>query len=696
MKRVGLAVFTLLLLGSMVFASTDFPSPYISIQDGQNRAIHDAETAVPQDAPGFPANQPELDEIIGDTVHVGFTYWESQHNGTCGRMIGFYDNTAMMVWTCLESSAGARHVRFNRIDNATMTAEQAGGYVVDASARAGYTSMGYNPNDGQPYPGYHATAVTGDPFESRIAAEWSVIPGVFNETSIPEYGDFEHIWPRVTFGEYDGTGYQHTVTSMNRDEDPSAAMEILYSRAEYDPAQSRFNAPEEQVLVTDNGMNIAADVAVSYDGSTVAIAQTWSRDYGIHGDEDASQMNNDVYLWVSEDGGETWDFDNPINVTDFALPNEDLLPDSLAADVDTFRAYTDVNVYIDHDDIIHVAFTAPGYFYFEGTITYTAYIFHWDNATEDVSVLADGTFWNWVAPGAWQRQVGRPSMWQDPETDILWCVYQSYGMEGWHEPDSTQWDRSDDGFSNGEIVVVASPPNSDNGDWYGRLWTKPVNITNTWGTDGEQVPNNQLAAGECRNEREPTLSLDNTGDYLHINYVLDLDAGFVVQEEGEYTNNPVVYHRVAKSDIMDAFHTNAEWVRNYPMHADSTGYWHDSYDFEWMPDDAPWEDDDPFYRGGTSVGEGEGLQPHEFNLAQNYPNPFNPTTTIEFSLAKRGHVQLAVFDVLGREVMSLTNRTLSAGQHAIVFDGSELASGVYFVQMSSGSFNKTMKMTLVK
>ncbi len=700
MKRVGLAVFTVLLLGSLVGASTIVSSPKVSIEEATNQMISDAATNVPAYAPGLPAGIAELDEILGDTVHVGFTYWESQHNGTCGRNIGYYNvgvPTVLMTWTCLESSNGARHVRFNRItdDGGAFVVEEPAGYIVDASNRAGYTSMAYNAADGQPFPGYHAMASADADAESQIAAEWNVFPGVFNATALPEYGEFPHIWPKVAFADYQGTPYMHSVTSMSREDDASAAMEILYSRAEYNAATYSFVAPEEQVLVTDNGMNISADVAVNDDGSMVAIAQTWSRDYEYHPEDDPSQMNNDIMLWISTDGGTSWDWDNPINVTDFAMPNPDFLPDSLAADVDTFRAYTDVNVYIDHENIVHVAFTAPGYFFYEGTITYTAYIFHWDNATNDVSVLADGTFWNFVQPGAWQRQVGRPSMYQDPETKILWCVFQSYGEEGWYDPvDSTQYDRSDDGFSNGEIMVVASPPNGDEAgqDWYGHLWTKPVNITNSWGTNGEQTPNNQLVAGECRNEREPTLSLNNDGAYLHINYVLDLDAGFVVQEEGEYTNNPVVYHRVAKLDLMDAFDG---WVRNYPMHADSAGYWHDPYDFAWVPDGTNWTS--AFFRGeDTGVDESENLQPSEFELSQNYPNPFNPTTMLNFSLAKRGHVQLAVYDVLGREVATLVNRSMSPGQHAVTFDGSSLASGVYFVKMTSGNNTKSIKMVLMK
>jgi hypothetical protein len=63
---------------------------------------------------------------------------------------------------------------------------------------------------------------------------------------------------------------------------------------------------------------------------------------------------------------------------------------------------------------------------------------------------------------------------------------------------------------------------------------------------------------------------------------------------------------------------------------------------------------------------------------QNYPNPFNPATNVEFNLpATTSDVQLRVYNLLGQEVATLVNGTVVAGHHAVSFDGSHLASGIF-------------------
>jgi serine protease AprX len=73
--------------------------------------------------------------------------------------------------------------------------------------------------------------------------------------------------------------------------------------------------------------------------------------------------------------------------------------------------------------------------------------------------------------------------------------------------------------------------------------------------------------------------------------------------------------------------------------------------------------------------------PVDYNLYQNYPNPFNPSTTIGFQLVNPGFVSLKIYDVLGREVITLVNEIKSSGYHKVLFDGSKLSSGVYFYKL---------------
>jgi subtilisin-like proprotein convertase family protein len=88
--------------------------------------------------------------------------------------------------------------------------------------------------------------------------------------------------------------------------------------------------------------------------------------------------------------------------------------------------------------------------------------------------------------------------------------------------------------------------------------------------------------------------------------------------------------------------------------------------------------------------------PGVFRLYQNYPNPFNPVTSIKFNLPKPSIVKLIVYDVLGREVRTLMNEFKEADNYELQFDGSSLASGVYYCRIEAGDFVDVKKMVLVK
>ena len=88
--------------------------------------------------------------------------------------------------------------------------------------------------------------------------------------------------------------------------------------------------------------------------------------------------------------------------------------------------------------------------------------------------------------------------------------------------------------------------------------------------------------------------------------------------------------------------------------------------------------------------------PLSFSLYQNYPNPFNPSTTIKYILPKEGIVTLKVFNVLGKEVKTLTNEFEQAGTHNISFNASTLPSGIYFYRLTSGNFTQVKKLVYIK
>ncbi len=92
--------------------------------------------------------------------------------------------------------------------------------------------------------------------------------------------------------------------------------------------------------------------------------------------------------------------------------------------------------------------------------------------------------------------------------------------------------------------------------------------------------------------------------------------------------------------------------------------------------------------------------PGKFELSQNYPNPFNPSTMINYDLPFDSKVSIKLFDLSGREVMTILNETKTAGYYSVSLNGSNLTSGVYFYRISAegngSNFVQTKKMTLIK
>jgi len=102
-----------------------------------------------------------------------------------------------------------------------------------------------------------------------------------------------------------------------------------------------------------------------------------------------------------------------------------------------------------------------------------------------------------------------------------------------------------------------------------------------------------------------------------------------------------------------------------------------------------------YFETGVSVEEGKDV-PIEFALHQNYPNPFNPSSVIKFRVSSSKFVSLKVFDVLGKEVVTLVDEQRPVGTYSVEFDASNLASGVYFYTLRAGTFTDTKKMVVMR
>jgi hypothetical protein len=97
----------------------------------------------------------------------------------------------------------------------------------------------------------------------------------------------------------------------------------------------------------------------------------------------------------------------------------------------------------------------------------------------------------------------------------------------------------------------------------------------------------------------------------------------------------------------------------------------------------------------TGVTDKEGA-PKEYALSQNFPNPFNPSTTIHYDLLRGSNVRVTVYNTLGQRMAILVNEDQDPGSHDIRFDGSRLASGMYFYRLQAGDFVASKKMLLLK
>ena len=88
--------------------------------------------------------------------------------------------------------------------------------------------------------------------------------------------------------------------------------------------------------------------------------------------------------------------------------------------------------------------------------------------------------------------------------------------------------------------------------------------------------------------------------------------------------------------------------------------------------------------------------PTKFTLFPNYPNPFNPVTTIRFIIPQREYVAIKIYDIMGKEVLTLLDDVLSSGEHSIIFNADQLPNGVYVYRLNTKSFAHQHKMLLLK
>jgi len=103
----------------------------------------------------------------------------------------------------------------------------------------------------------------------------------------------------------------------------------------------------------------------------------------------------------------------------------------------------------------------------------------------------------------------------------------------------------------------------------------------------------------------------------------------------------------------------------------------------------------------TKVDQGNQTKPHDFFLSQNYPNPFNSNTKIEYSIPNSAEVRLTIYDLKGREIITLVETNQRAGQHLVAWNGRDqfgnlVASGIYTYRLEAGNIVNSCKLLFLK
>lgn len=249
------------------------------------------------------------------------------------------------------------------------------------------------------------------------------------------------------------------------------------------------------------------------------------------------------------------------------------------------------------------------------------------------------------------------------------------------------WDFAFFGFEGGSVSRVENPDVSDmnDSDWVGRM----------------VKGSGPFWAGAFMHIDEP-FSIDEESPFISMK-VWSPRAGVPILMKVEQQGGELEY------EITQPTTTSGEWeVITWDMSgAGFTDEWDvvvlifdfidgasgdGSANFTWYFDDLEVNVDEM----ATSSEELFSDTPRSFGLHQNYPNPFNPTTQIQFDVPEQADLSLEVYNITGQRVAVLANSTYQPGRHTVTFDASNLASGIYFYRLQSGSFVQTEKMMLIK
>jgi len=440
---------------------------------------------------------------IAPTRLIGKTYYERQSLGTLGRLTALDQfGGANFCWTSSSTAGTPRHTFYNYVAQDGTPLADTTGVPLDVETSGAYANLCLFP-DGNCVAVFHGGAMGST--HSFIYNGVLIGYGAFQTFEIPNDPQAgvlisPHVAAQANAAFVAATGMG-----------ASGFTGMYFSRLPFSNGFT-FNT----WTLVDTPKVIAQELTVSPVSNRAALI--WPHLIGEAPEYPDIQVDNDIYLVISEDGT-TWNFNSPLNITDFVGGEP---PHS-----DSVRAYNDVSAIFDYDGHLHVAYVVVG-FWFEGgevMTTWGSMIYHWDEFN-DTHTIITGNIYAEGNPGYANESIYcLPNLGIDPVTGNLYCTWVGF-------PDPA--DTADNGYLNGEIFAAGSADG-------GITWGTPVNLTNT-STPG-------ASAGNCLSENFSSLA-PVVNDTLHVLYEEDKYAGqadFAVPST--VTQNPLRYMRIPASMV---------------------------------------------------------------------------------------------------------------------------------------------------
>ena len=681
----------------------------VKIEDAMKFEVLADPTSPQMDGIGIPLN-PDL-ILTSPGYVVGTTHYDYQTSGSTGnRIVKDAFGAIHIAWmNGIGQWSGNRWIYYNFRDETGAWSWAHVGTQVNTTQGAGYTQLSIM-TDGRAAPAYHSA---NNNLFTCMGLDVLRGFGMFTEIDVPEGpGPLDYYWPYETI---DGSDRIHILSTEN----PPSAGEphaVIYSNS-----ADEGNSWTYPVLA-DTTMDLSAVLTSSRVSDKVCMALTHPRDL-----VDPNQYNNDMCYYESMDGV-TWDFNGGmVNVTNYQY-------------ADTIRAYADCDAVYDYNDNLHLLWNTPYYDEPNGIISVDAcLLWHWSQAT-GITMVAN-TWWP-SAPGAWNRSSSKMSLGVDENNNIfaLWTQF-------------TDDDKSVGAWSNGELYISYSTDG-------GATWSASENVTNSptpdcwpgecdsdhWSTLGEEVDadlhityiNDKDAGGIPQTEgvdtENPVMYLEVAnpisrvsmsceaitpvfcrGKHFYFSVTVNNETGGNIS--GTLTFSSYSGYDCDPSNVMDIlrrsktfgpgvtetyYYLRAPYDRYPPgQYSASVRGTLSGYDlFCCMNGDiiecGPFKNGDNTEWGLVEVDRPEVELPAVTSLSQNYPNPFNANTSISYTLAEAGNVNLSVYDISGRLVTTLVDGYQEAGEHVASWDASQVSSGVYFYKLSTADYSATKKMHLLK